>query len=194
MSPVGRTSGRIVALAYVLSPTLARAETSFVSRPTLEHYVGYSHKLTRGVTHLGLGIGMGGAADLWRLRVHARSFLYAGATDRASGPGSLYHSRAASVSSQVALGYPLRVSGLAFVPGLFIGGTALFGSTTVIIPESSYARRDVDTRYDFQFGPEIVLSWTFRRTSVGVLGQGAFVHTHVAGPIFSGYLTLGFAL
>jgi hypothetical protein len=178
--------------ALVLTPAVADAQ--WISRPALTHYAGYSHKLTRGVTHLGWGIGMGGSADIWRLSVHARSFLHAGAADRGVGPGTAYYSRAASVSSQVAIGYPLHASQFVFVPGVFLGGTALFGSTTVLISESGYARRDQDTRYDFQFGPELQLAWRHRGTSVGILGQGAFVHTHVAGPILSGYLTLGFSL
>jgi hypothetical protein len=176
----------LVAITCIAHTTPALASNKKAVSLTVEANAGYAYGLTRGVQHLGFGVGPGLSLSAKHWRLSLRTFQFAGEAVAAKNEETRYFARYRSFSSQLSASYPFLVGEyFIFAPGLYAGSNVAFGQTVI-------GKRVVrESLTDFQVGLEASALLRTSRFEFGILTQAAFVPTHAAGPIFSTYATFG---
>jgi hypothetical protein len=176
----------LLALACVLHTKPVRAENTKPVSLTVEANAGYAYGLTRGVQHLGLGVGPGLSLQAKHWRLSLRTFQFAGETVAAKNEETRYFARYRSFSAQLGASYPFLLGEhLLLAPGFYAGSTVAYGQTVI------GKRIFRESLTDFQVGLEASALVRISRFQFGILTQAAFVPTHAAGPLFSAYATFG---
>ncbi len=187
ISPRSTMRFRLVSWLFLVAP-LARGEET---RPLVKSWragalVGFAREFTTGVSHWGMGFGGFAGTHAGHFYFDGRLQLHLGEESSAKNSSLVYLARYQSVTAQLSATYDFGIAGgLSFRPGLALGGTLLFGGTTL-----GLERRN-DARILFGVGPELQFVWTGSTMMVGLHAQALFVPSRVAAPVLGMYLTVG---